>query len=204
MTRLTWADQVRTYESGISKGVLYFDNYEASVWSGLISLRETGISSDVSYDYFDGLAYNVSMEFEEYIAEIEAFVYPYVLEDHILALCDSSTRVGTTNDLRPFGFTYRTNASPGYKLHIVYNIVGTINDMTYDTLNDDISLNPFVFNFHAIPVPIPKARPSSHLIIDSNYADPGLLAEVEKILYGSEQTTPRFPSVEEILNIFGV
>lgn len=202
MVRLNWDQYPKRYESGIERGVLYFDNYEHAVWNGLVRVQEFNEQSSGSLNYFDGLAYSMRQEIEDYAAVVEAFTYPYILDDHILALCDANSLVATQGEMKPFGFTYRTNTSHGYKLHLVYNITATVDDITRDTISDDMNLVPFSFNFYTTPVDIPGLRPSAHLLIDSSQADEGHLHELENILYGSDTTSPRFPTVTEVIAIF--
>lgn len=204
MTRLTWHDLPRDYEKGVDHGVLYFGDHqkEAVIWNGLINVREQTEQSAGAPRYFEGIPYLLEQEIADYQASVDAYVYPYMLEDHVLAMVDGRTLVAEAPETQPFGFTYRTKKLDGYRIHIVYNIVATIENVTHATLTDQTNLTPFTFTFHTTPVDIPGARPSAHLIVDTTEADESALFEVEKMLYGSDETHPRFPSVSDLMAVF--
>jgi hypothetical protein len=202
MTRLSWETLPRTFESGIDRGVLFFDNNESVEWNGLVSLTEDVAAVPGNPLYFDGICYNVEQDLSDYSAKVGAYIYPYMLEDHILALCDGRTFVGDQSPSSVFGFSYRTRTGEGYRIHIVYNVVATIETTSYETISATPTLKPFTFIFRTTPVPIAGARPSSHIFVDSNEANSSKIYEIEKILYGSDEAHPRLPPVAEVVSLF--
>lgn len=205
MTRLDWESRDRLYHYGVDRGVLYFgtqENQEAVVWNGLVSVGEQVTESRGNPLYFDGICYTIEQEISDYQASIEAFVYPYMLESHLLALGDGRSFYGDERELMPFGFTYRTHFGEGYLIHLVYNITAVLDGVVHNTLSDRSNLNPFRFTFHTTPVNVPNCRPTGHLIIDTNEADISKVFELEKILYGSEFTKAYFPTADELVDLF--
>lgn len=202
--RIDWEAAQRNYDAGVDHGVLYFfgSHNEAVPWNGLISVNQQVQVASATPRYFDGIVFNLEQKNEDYVANVEAYVYPYMLEDHILALTDGRTFVGESPELQPFGFTYRTLTAKGYKIHLVYNVTAVVDPITYATISDSVNLQPFKFAFHTVPVDVPSARPTSHFILDSERANPSVLNQVEDVLYGTAATSPRFPSVDELVSIF--
>lgn len=202
MTRLDWDGYPSVWAAGLDRGVLYFADGESVVWNGLIGVKENTTPSAGRPLYFDGICYNLEQELVDYSADIEAYVYPYMLEDHILALCDARTLIGEVPVTKPFGFTYRTKTSNGYKLHLVYNVTATIDTMVYNTLFDGVNPTTFNFKFNTIPEKVDTARPTSYFVIHSPEAGISRMYEIEKILYGSENSRPYFPPVEDLVALF--
>lgn len=202
MSKLDWLNALKDYQQGVDRGVLYFGENDAFAWDGLISVTEDSSESDTKPLYFEGVLVNLDQDVSDYKATVEAFIYPYMLGDYVVGLSDGGTLSGTLAENQPFGFTYRTMTAHGYRLHLVYNVVATIDNITYSSLDDRVDLNPFTFDFYTTPTDVPNARPSSHIFIDSTETSPGILMEVESILYGSETTSPRFPTVAELVELF--
>lgn len=208
MTKLEWDVGQRRYEEGVDRGVLYFAERESVVWDGLIGVDENPNVSRPTPLYFDGIVYNMQQETPEPTLTVRSFTYPYMLEDHVLGLTDGRTLVGTLEENQPFGFTYRSMTNHGYKIHLVYNVVATIDSVLYTTVNESASMEPFSFTLHTSPVHVqnPKlekrANPSSHLFVDTGEANVYAVAEVERILYGAEDSQPRFLYPSELIDIF--
>lgn len=202
--RLDWESAPRDYDVGVDQGVLYFkgSHDEAVTWSGLISVTQQVQVSSATPRYFDGAVFTLEQKIEDYVANVEAYTYPYMLEDHILALSDMRTFVGASPELQPFGFTYRTMTSNGYKIHLVYNVTALIDPLVYETVSQNISPQPFKFKLHTVPVEVPGARPTAHFIIDSTRIENSVLLQIEDVLYGSEDTMPRFPTIDELIALF--
>lgn len=202
MTRLDWGNLPKNYERGVDRGVLYFPVNEYAAWDGLISVQEQTQQSKGAPRWFDGVVYSIDQDIADFSARIDAYTYPYMLEDHILALHTGQTLSATAYETSPFGFTYRTERLDGYKIHLVYNIIATMDAISHSTLDSDINLKPFSFTFHTTPIDFPNARPTSHVYIDTTIATKEHVFELEKILYGSEESYPRFPQPTELLTLF--
>jgi hypothetical protein len=202
MSRLEWASLPRDYDSGVDRGVLYFGEREFVPWNGLVSVEERVIGLDPKPLYFDGVVYNLRQGIPDFTAAVEAFSYPYMLEEHILAMCDTRVNVGTQNDVDPFHLTYRVSTNDGYKIHLAYNVVAVFEGYVYETINDENNLSPFTFTFHATPEEVPQARHTAHFVVDSTKADSAVLGNLEDFLYGSEASSPKFPTVSQLIGLF--
>ena len=200
--RINWDEAFREYESGVDRGVLYFGSKEFVAWSGLVSVEERILGLEAKPLYFDGIVYNLRQGVPDYTAGIEAYAYPYLLEEHILAMCDTRVNVGTRNDVEPFNFTYRVTTNRGHKIHLVYNIVAVFEGYIYETISASNDLEPFTFTFHATPERVPNAKPTAHFVVDTDKANSYVLANLEDFLYGSETSSPKFPTVAQLMNIF--
>lgn len=201
MTKLDWNNAFRAYEAGVDRGVLYFGS-EAVPWDGLVSVKEQPAVADATPSYFEGAIFNLDQELNDYSAVVEAFIYPYFLEDSILALSDGRTLVNTVETDSPFGFSYRVSGNGSYKIHLVYNVIATIETVEHATITDSTDLTPFSFNFYTTPVDIPSGRPTAHFVIDTAETTTEIVRQVEDILYGTAIYAPRLPSVTELVAIF--
>jgi hypothetical protein len=185
MTRLTWdpkaAPPVRT---GISKGVLYFRSYPVQVWNGLSSVVEKDDSA-ITEGYFDGQKFIQVGTPSSYSATVDAYTYPTDLESRDV-----------------FDLSYRVELDTGYELHVVYNAVARVNDKDYETLGGDISTATFSWDISTIPVAVNDYRATAHLVINSNNVVANALSQVEDLLYGTNTTNPRMPTITEIFAIF--
>jgi hypothetical protein len=107
-----------------------------------------------------------------------------------------------------FGFSYRTTigndlagVGSDYKIHVVYNALTWASDYTHDTLSDQSSPNLHNWPFLTTPIKIPGRRPTAHVIFDTRYMD---TSDAEDILYGTESTLPRLPTIEELGTLLGL
>ena len=184
----------RTYETGLDRGVLYLPNGSAVPWNGLTSVVEKP-EFDTTPIYFDGMKVNELITVGGFSATLSAVTYP----DEFTELQGyAEYRQGMLlGEQAPqaFGLCYRTRVGDAlagsethYKLHIIYNIFAITSDVTYASLGDDPSLVEFQWDLVAVPEDIPGFHPTSHIIIDSSKFDPWLLEDLEKHLYGSNET----------------
>lgn len=203
MAILTWDQTFKDYEYGVDHGVLYFPGGPV-VWNGLVKVTENPRVGESSPLYMDGILFNLEQEPTDYQAVVEAYTYPYFLEQAVLALCDQRTLVNAPSDDFPFGFSYRTSTGQSYIIHLVYNVVAINENLTYGTTGDTLNFNPFVFNFYSTPIDIPGGRPSGHLMLDMRKISKDKTILLENLLYGSSTNTPRMPTVDELLAILNM
>lgn len=209
MAKLSWGNPAdRSYQAGLDRGVLYPRGRNGVAWDGLVSFNETPVGGEAVPYYQDGIKYRNDSSAEELTATLEAYMYPDEFDE-----CDGSAfyaGLGFEQQARkPFNLSYRTqvgNAVDGfgkyYKIHLIYNA------QVAPAARARVSKNetPDPLNFSWLVTTMPEhfrgMRPTAHLIIDSRKTNNRLLAVLEDILYGTEATSPRFPTPEEIVNLY--
>lgn len=212
MAKLTWGHLgERYFEVGVDRGVLYTRTDPGVAWAGLISVNESPTGGDATPYYQDGIKYQDRGAPEEFSGTIEAYAYPPEF-----AKCDGTTSLlsgllATQQYRQPFGFSYRTKVGNdlkgvdyGYKIHIVYNAKATPTERGNSTIKDTPETMTFSWGFTTIPVSIPGLRPTAHLIIDSALTDPTILEAIEALLYGTSNSDPSLPTVQDLIDIYSV
>lgn len=211
MAIITWNNVgERRFEVGVDHGILFTDYLNGVAWNGLISVTEKPSGGEgVSY-YMDGIKYlNVSAP-EDLTIGIEAYTYP-----DEFAHCDGTVFENglgyTMQGRRQFHLVYRTRigndvlgSDRGYKLHFIYNALATPSEKAYSTQNASAETSTFTWDATTTPIAIPGRRPTSHLIIDSTKVTPRHLVELEAIIHGTITTSPRMPTPQDLIDLFGV
>src|ERR1044072_3826746 len=209
MARLMW-DPVggRLYERGIDRGVLYPRTGDGVAWSGLVSV-DVHPTGGTSKGYFiDGRKYLTVTSPEEYEATLKAYTYPDEFSE-----CDGTGRVhsglfATQQRRVPFGLSYRTmignelQPEYAYKIHILYNILAEPSQRTHNTLGESDSPLDLAWNLTGTPPSAPGYRPTVHFEIDTRSSNPSAVADVEAILFGTEEDPPRLPTLSELITVF--
>jgi|SRR5580765_5019668 len=202
MTALVW-DQVgeHVYETGISHGVLYGHDGYGIPWNGLISIDENGTNSAEPV-HFDGWKFNDIVTIGEYSATIRAFTYPDEFQNYEGTLEDQTGFYVTNQAQSRFGLSYQTligddvSGPIGYKIHLLYNLTALVAQRTHQTLSLETEPLQFEWTLAAIPEEIEFFRPTAHVIFNSLELDPHMLTDLEEILYGSEDSDARLPSLK--------
>ena len=193
MTKLSWHESGKHfYEAGVDQGAFYPENAPAVSWNGLVSVKETPSGDTKSIVYIDGLRYQNQLSLGSFAASIEAYTYPNEFDEY----------------KGPFGFCYRTQIGNdldgtdyGYKLHLVYNALATPTAKEYSSINDSSEAIAFSWDISTTPVPLIGSRPTAHIVVESP-AYSWVFSDLEDILYGTELTEPRFPSIDEVIQLF--
>lgn len=212
--RLKW-DQTgeKTYETGVSNGVLYPQKSDGSydhgvAWNGLSSVNESPSGAEPTKIYADNIAYLTLISAEEFGATVEAYTYP-----DEFAECDGSAEVadGVTvgqQDRKPFGMAYKTivgndteKNAHGYKLHVIYGATAAPSEKSYGTVNDSPEAITFSWELTTTPVEVADYKPTASITIDSTKADKEKLKALEDILFGSEEAEARLPLPDEIITL---
>lgn len=218
MSKLVW-DKVgeRFYETGVDHGVLYpiqtSGQYTKGVaWNGLSAVSESPSGAEASPIYADNIKYLNLMSAEDFGGTIEAYTAP-----DEFAECDGSVEVAPgvfagQQSRKIFGLSYRTilgndidSNDHGYKLHLVYGCLASVSEKGYQTVNDSPEPITLSWEFSTTPVEITKTiegkklKPTAILTLDSTKIDSEKMEELEKILYGSEETEPRLPLPDEVI-----
>lgn len=209
MSRLVWsAAGERFFESGLDRGVLYVSGLGVA-WSGLISIEEAPSGGDAKPFYHDGIKYLNLVSAEEYEATINAYSCPPEFGP-----CDGMGSVYnglfvTQQPRKPFDLSYRTkvgNDTDGtdyaYKIHLVYNALAAPSSRSNASLSDAQSVNALSWKITTLPPSITGYRPTSHFIVDSRFTPTDKLAQLEDTLYGNQNFSAEFPTVDELLAIF--
>ena len=214
MAKLKW-DQIgeRLYETGVKNGVLYPQGegglYPLGVaWNGLTAVTESPSGAEATPLYADDMKYLNLISAEELGGTIEAYMYP----DEWME-CDGSAVLaqGVTigqQTRKTFGLCYRTvlgndvkNDAYGYKLHLIYGALAAPSEKGYTSVSDSPEAITLSWEFSTTPVEVEGFKPTSSITIDSTKVNPEKLAELEAILYGTEETEPRLPLPSEIATL---
>lgn len=208
MSKIVWGEvSHRNAEFGIDHGVFYREISpgefsEGVFWNGLKSVSETTVGGSIASYHFDGVKYLDKADHKDFEATITAFSVP---PGFTSAMGDVSivpgfilTRQGKTR----FGLSYRTMYNDDqYKIHLIYNALTVPTSISYESLTDSPDASEFSFKISAVPPFVEKYVPSPHFIIDSSKMRPDNLYLLEQILYGTEDTTPRLPSIDELFDL---
>lgn len=208
MPALVW-DKIgeRTFEKGVSKGVIYFEDGRAVVWNGLTAVSEA-TNKEVTPVYYDGIKVNDIVSVGDFSGSISALTYPdEMLEIEGYARPGSGIYFGEQPGTA-FNLSYQTligndvvGCDCGYKIHILYNVTAVPSDRNYETVSNNSDLNPFEWTITTVPEEVPGFRPTSRIIIDSRYVQPELLEQIELMLYGFNTANPSFPSFEDLMGL---
>lgn len=207
MPRITWQAQgERFFEMGVDRGVLYLQLNNGKPWPGLISVSESPSGGEAKPYYFEGVKYlNVSAN-EEYAATITSFYPP---EEFLN--CDGVVKLqnGLLVPHQPrkqFGLSYRTRvgnevagADFAYKIHLVYNALAAPSSRPNETIGGNADPSNFSWAITTRPPAITGYRPTAHLVVDTRYTDPEILAELEDLLYGTDESFATIPTPDELI-----
>lgn len=204
MTRLDW-DENRKFETGVDRGVLYAP--EGIAWNGLVEVAERFEEDSAPY-YVDGVKVLDRDLLGDFAATIRAFTYPEELEELVGGGIYGAGLVLHDQPRKTFGFSYRTKigndlagADYGYKIHVVYSVTAEAEANSYASQGRTIT--PMLFSWAIAGTPSISAgnRPTAHVVLDSTLLLPAALEMVEDILYGTDSSAPRLPSIEELISL---
>ena len=214
MSKIVW-DKTgeRLYETGGKKAVLYPQvggAYPKGVaWNGITAINESPSGAEATPLYADDIKYLNLISAEEFGASIEAYTYP-----DEFAACDGSASLAEgvmigQQTRQAFGLSYVTtlgndvdNNNYGYKLHIIYGALAAPSEKPYATINDSPEAITFSWEVSTTPVEVEGHKPTATVTINSTKVDAGKLAELEAILYGSDDVEARLPLPNEIAELF--
>lgn len=205
MSRLTWGDvEDRTYEIGVSRGVLYPSDGPGVVWNGLISVNDRAVGGDRTSLHFDGIKYYDLVSPKHYQAQLNAFTYPKKF-NACLGNVEAVKGFYLTRQPRSrFGLSYRTEIGENeYKIHLIYNASVIPGSTSSETMTNSTKPTTHTWTIDAVPEPSFSHVPTSHFIIDSRNISQSKLTTLESKLYGSNSTDPYLPSRTELLDLLG-
>ena len=190
--QIVWDTGNPAYFQGVSNGVLYPRNSPGVAWNGLISVTEKSDPKSTSL-YIDGQLYRNRNVPDAFTGTISAYTYPDELEPYTGVANGITAQPKNT-----FSMTFRDNR----ELHLVYNVLlGPSND-EYSSVGDSVNPLAFQWDFTTLPANIPGGRPSAHLVIMIDYAQPEALAALEAILYGDDANAPSMPTPQAVYDLF--
>ena len=186
----------------------------------MTKISESPDGGDTTTIYANNNIYLNLVAKENFKGSITAYTYPKEWE-----ACDGSASVlsssgggaSAVKGLRvtgqtrtPFGLAYRTligndtaGTEYGYELHLVYNATAGVSSQDFQTVNDSPEALELSWDFSTLPVDVPGAKPSAHLVISSLTAEPNNLKALETKLYGTEGTAAALPSPQEVIALLG-
>ena len=206
MTKIVWDEMgSRLYEIGIDRGAFYPLTGGGVAWNGLTAVNEIITDANETIHFVDGTKFLNQLTIGSFSATLEAFTYPDEFSEY-----DGEGDSGFTYQKRKtFNLSYRTlvgndlnGSDHAYKLHLVYNALASPTNTDYNSFGDTVDPTSFNWNISTVPIAIPNARPTAHIVIDTTRAYKGIVSSIEDILYGVDGVEPRFPGIEEIIQIF--
>lgn len=223
MTRLLW-DQTgeKLYSTGVDRGVLFVHNGSAyengEAWNGLTSFQTSSDGGTASPIYADNQKYLNLIATEDKKGTIKCYTYPDGWDR-----CNGKKTIAGVKGLRisqqnraMFGFSCRTligndteGTDYGYKLYIVYGATASPSEEEYQTVNDNPNAIEFSYEFSTVPVEVgvPGIKPCAIFeILSTDFVtaeDKAILEDLEDILYGTEDTAARLPSISEVISVLG-
>lgn len=190
MTRLKWAD--RPYEAGVDQGVYYTPGGIGVAWNGLLAVKESPSEVDPLSSHIDGVRVYRRARGQAFGGTIETFTAPDALFEDVFS----------QRRRQNFGMSYRTETEDSYQIHLVYNVLLSVPEVSYT--QEQGEADPFSWSFTTTPLPIPGMKNSAHLVIDAKSAWPSALSAIEAVLYGDESVDAQLPSPMAVADIFEV
>lgn len=211
----------RKYKTGVDHGVIY--TYEkgaygkAAAWNGLTTVNKTPSGAEDNEQYADNMLYFNMKTAEKLSLTIECFMYPDEFKPCIGEMEIAKGVIMGQQRRSIFGFAYRNlignaveGADYGYELNLVYGCSASTSEQSNQTTNESPSAATFSFPVSTTPVQVPGIgpdgkpfKPTACLTLVSTDMDPDKLAELEAILYGTEDGEDgRLPLPEEVIAMF--
>lgn len=196
MTRIEWfAEEDRTYESGLDRGVIYPYNGWGVSWNALVNVDNKLSQSPSTPVYYEGVPFDIVDEYPNRVTTVTAFTYPDILDD----LC------GTVSDPNGFGYTfgdqrrgffsmcYRTliDQGPDYKIHVLINQKAFMTAQPRDTHTDNFGAVDFTWEMTGVPALVLN-RHTTYITLDTRKILPDRMELLEGILYGTNTRDPDF------------
>ena len=214
----------RLYRTGVDRVVLFPQTTggaygEGVGWNGVTKISESPDGGDTTTIYANNNIYLNLVAKENFKGSISAYTYPKEWEacDGSASVLSSGSGANGVKGLRvtgqtrtPFGLAYRTligndtaGTEYGYEIHLVYNATAGVSSQDYQTVNDSPEALELSWDFSTLPVDVPGAKPSAHLVISSLTAEPSKLKAIETKLYGTDSAAPTLPSPAEVIATLG-
>jgi hypothetical protein len=216
MSKLVWNQTgERLYETGVEMCALFPQANDGTyplgvAWEGITNVTETPSGAEPTKLYANDSVYATLMSAEELGGSIEAYTYP-----DEFAECDGSVAVAKGVKIaqqarKAFGLAYKTligndvvGTAYGYKLHIIYGAMASPSEKAHATVNDSPEAQTMSWEFSTTPASVTGHKPTASIEIDSTTADADKLAELEAMIYGSDDKEPMLPTPDAIIALMG-
>lgn len=209
MTTLVW-DRIgdRRYQSGADRGVLYLKDGTSVPWNGITGV-EDGSDPELKSFYMDGIKFLEYVVPGDFVGKLTAYTYPDEFDEVVGVVNDAHGLFFHDQPFKQFNLSYRTmlgddveGVDLGYKLHLLYNLVAIPDSNSFVTNSDSFSATEFSWSLTGTPDALSGFRPTVHISVDSTQTPEPTLAALEEILYGTETTDARWPSLDEVRTLF--
>lgn len=210
MTRVTWGlPTQRRYETGVDRGMLYPVAGNGVAWNGLISITESPTGGEAQPVFYDGRKVFNLTGAEDFEATISTFGTPdeFNPSDGFIAL-QTGLYVGQ-QPRKAFALSYRTligdavvGTDLAYKIHLVYGCKAAPTSKTNKSISQSADPETLSWKVTTLPQAISGKKPAAHFVVNTRFATAGHVSSLEDILYGTNSTNPRMPTVSELVTLF--
>lgn len=205
MAELIWGlEEDRTYEFGVSRGVLYPTDGKGVAWNGLISVAEQSVGGDRTPLHFDGIKYYDEYTWRDFQATVDAYSAPREFYECLGTIQSAQGLMLTRQPRTRFGMSYRTEMNDShYRIHLIYNAMAKPSVASANTLNSSPSPRVNSWTIDAVPNLEESLYPTSHLILDSRKTPRGMLTLLEDEMYGRSGEDPYLPNKDTLIHYLG-
>lgn len=207
MSKLEWhRPEDFIFEAGLDRGVLYPEEGTAVAWNGLISVDDGGTSTIKDF-YLDGIKYLSTVSARDWKGSLSAYTYPEEFSE-LIGVSELADGLFADSQMPGrFGLCYRTmvtapevDVKQHYKIHLIYNAMASLSSFSNNTLTSG-GADPTAFNFEltTVPIRVPNKRPTAHFIVDTRDVDDTTLATLEELIYGTDESDPVLPDIEDLI-----
>ena len=220
MAVLKWGeDGKRTYETGVSKGVIYpisGGRYrDAHVWDGLTAVNENPSGGEPTKLYADNGVWIVMVSAEEYDFTVEGYKKPKGADECFgKPQIAEGVRIGQQNS-KPFGFTYQTTVGNdregndhSYRIHLIFKSYAAPVSENHSTVSNEADPETFSWDASSIPVLLDDGHKAAKMVIDAQELKAAgltnVLQSIEDLVYGTDNTDPTFPTTTKLFELFEI
>lgn len=170
--------------SGLSRVAVYFENGDASAWNGVASIDLKLSGSDSNSVYLDGNSIEVAQHFQTAKIDLSCYTFPDDILDSRFGLVYTTERGDNTRDI-----------------HILYECKAVVGAKTFESLSKEMT--PALFDLELVNVPLSYSflnlTPTSYFIFRSNSTHDEIFNAVEELLYGTDDSDPQLPPLEDLI-----
>lgn len=210
MPQIQWGvPQFRTAETGVDRGVLYVEETDSGVaWTGLKRVERARPEEDLEPIFYDGNLVNLMRTNSPTTFRLETISTPREFMPCLGKVALSPGFYADNQPLKHFGLSYRTlvannvkGLSYAYKIHIIFQAYASESPVVRRTVSARPEVTQKSYNIQTVPLVSDTYRPISYVSVSSESISPQSLQELEDLLYGTNSTNPRLPTISEIIDI---